>query len=83
MYLCLRTTVDIPDFLLGRVKKRIHTQNMTFRSLVILALERALEEDAEPFRLRDASIGNRGRKTISNDEINQLIDTQRDSNFQR
>lgn len=70
MHLCMRTTIDIPDSLLSRVKNQIHKKKTTFRALVIKALESELAEaDAKPFQLRDASVGKRGRKKVSNSEI--------------
>ncbi|MEC5125185.1 hypothetical protein VSU19_00365 [Verrucomicrobiales bacterium BCK34] len=51
----MRTTVDIPDSLMERAKK--HKGSMTFRPLVISALEKALAEETAPFVLQDASAG--------------------------
>ncbi len=82
MLLCMRTTVDLPDSLMARVKNRTREGNMTFRSLVISALEKTLEEDAEPFTLRDAAVGDSGQETVSADAINQLIDDHRSPEFQ-
>ena len=81
MLLCMRTTVDIPDSLMGRVKSCLIERKLTFRALVISALEQSLQEDSQPFRLRDASVGGNGEK-VSNDTINQVIDSQRESTFQ-
>jgi hypothetical protein len=78
----MRATIDIPDSLLGRVKQRIHKNNMTFRSLAISALERALDEEtSKHFQLRDASVGKDGRNEVSSQDINRLIDEQRESKF--
>lgn len=81
MHLCMRTTIDIPDSLLDRVKQVLQKRKTTFRSVVIAALEKALEEAAIPFVLRDASVGvDRGApaKTVSAKEINHRIDELRD-----
>jgi hypothetical protein len=57
---------------------------MTFRALVIDALERALEEPSRSFRLRDASVGTnaKGSKTLSASSIDRAIDRQRNKPFQ-
>ena len=78
----MRTTVDLPESLMDRVKNRIRERKMTFRSMVISALEKALEEDLKPFHLRDASAGESSRTIISSEEINRHIDEQRNSEFQ-
>lgn len=75
----MRTTIDIPDSLMERAKK--YKGSMTFRSLVISSLERTLEEDAEPFVLRDSSVGGSDDEIVSSREINQHIDSQRDQRF--
>ena len=82
MYLCMRTTIDIPDALMKRVKQRISADNMTFRALVISALESALEEESKTFQLRDASVGDNGSAVVSSLEINEVIDQQRYTGFQ-
>ncbi len=78
----MRTTIDLPESLLIRVKGRIHKQKLTLRSLVISALERILEEDEKPFELRDASVGKLGRDGVPTEEINRRIDEQRVAKFQ-
>ena len=81
MFLCMRTTVDLPDGLLRRVKRRLAERKMTFRSLVISALEQTLAEDSQSFTLRDASIGNPDDTLVSNAAINDAIDAQRNPRF--
>jgi hypothetical protein len=71
---CMRTTVDIPDSLMKRVKKSIQGKNLTFRSVVISALEKSLAEECRPFQLRDASVGEAGRNAVSSEEINRAIE---------
>jgi Arc/MetJ-type ribon-helix-helix transcriptional regulator len=77
----MRTTVDLPDALARRVKHWVAERRTTFRELVILALEQALEEDDRPFRLRDASAGDASSERIPSEAINRAIDNQRDLSF--
>ncbi len=83
MLLCMRTTIDMPDQLLARVRKVTGERNMTFRALVIDALERVLEQNPGEFRLRDASVGKkpRGKSAIGSEAINRAIDAGRDGSF--
>jgi Arc/MetJ family transcription regulator len=76
----MRTTIDIPDTLLERVRPLLAKRNMTLRAVVIDALERLLEPKRTRFTLRDASVGYqpRGDRTISADVINQAIDDMRE-----
>lgn len=55
---------------------------MTFRALVISALEQAVDEEAEPFVLQDASAGASGKVPVSCEAINRAIDNQRATDFQ-
>jgi hypothetical protein len=80
MLLCMRTTVDLPDSLAERIKACLAKRKMTFRGLVIAALEQALRDDPAPFKLRDASVGG-GQRKVSNDEINTEMDAQREPAF--
>ncbi len=85
MLLCMRTTIDLPDSLMERAKRCIAERKLTFRALVISALEQALETSVEPFELRDASAGpanGADGNTISNTKINQAIDAQRATSFE-
>ena len=81
MYLCMRTTIDLPDGLMQKAKSRMHETNQTFRSLVISGLEKLLEENPTSFRLRDASVGPSNATMLTSDEINQAIDAQRENQF--
>jgi len=74
----MRTSIDLPDALLVRIKSRLHEQNITFRALVISALEQTLKEDTNPFQLRDASVGTLSQDPVSAEEINRMIDEQRE-----
>lgn len=57
MHICMRTTVDIPDQLLERVKPILLEKRLTLRSVVVDALERLTRPDETTFQLRDASVG--------------------------
>ena len=82
MLLCMRTTVDLPDILVKRIKALTTEKNITFRSLVITALEKELDEEKFSFVLRDASVGSPTKDPISNEEINRHLDDARDFDFQ-
>lgn len=81
MFLCMRTTVDLPDTLVKRIKYHTANKKISFRSLVITALEKELSAEKKSFRLRDASAGNPEDPIISNNQINQHLDTDRDLDF--
>jgi len=71
----------MPDALFQRAKSVMAKRRMTFRSLVIDALEQALDDQrSERFVLRDASAGYRAdrRGGVSNQSINQAIDASRE-----
>lgn len=57
MLLCMRTTIDLSDQLLARVKKLMQKRNTTLRALVEEGLQRLVDEERvrAPFKLRDAS----------------------------
>ncbi len=83
MLLHMRTTIDLPDSLMKRAKHCIAERKLTFRSLVISALEATLDKEVEPFKLRNAAVGknNTPNNIISNATINDAIDTQRNTSF--
>ena len=83
MLLCMRTTIDLPDPLLKRVRKVLAARNMTLRSLVISALERELCPKPRKFKLREASAGYdpKGRRGVTAEQINRAIDDQRASTW--
>jgi len=77
----MRTTIDMPDALFRRAKTVMAKSGMTFRSLVIDALERALDENrATAFVLREASAGYTVNKKggVSRHAINEAIDENRE-----
>lgn len=74
----MRTSIDLPDSLLERIRPVLASRKMTFRALVIDAVEQALARETPPFRLRDASAGYSGKGAkITSKKINQAIDDQR------
>ena len=79
MLLCMRTTIDMPDRIMRKAKVVMAKRNMTFRALVVDALEKSLNEDHSPFVLRDASAGYdasaNDRRTSA--DINRAIDDNR------
>lgn len=80
----MRTTIDMPDDLLKRVKPLLAERKMTLRALVIDAVERAIETPSSSFRLRDASAGREGNNgEVSAETINRAIDAAREPNFQK
>jgi len=82
MLLFMRTTVDLPDTLVKRIKYHTANKKVTFRSLVITALEKELSAEKKSFRLRDASVGNPEEPITSNQTINQQLNADRDFDFQ-
>jgi hypothetical protein len=83
MHLHMRTTIDVPDDLLKRVRPLLAERKMTFRALVIDAVERAIAVPAVSFRLRDASAGQAGDGTlVSNEAINRAIHEAQEPSFQ-
>jgi hypothetical protein len=58
----MKTTVEIPDSLLGEARKLAARENTTVRALIEEGLRRVLTErkDAGAFRLRKASFGGQG-----------------------
>ena len=82
MHLHMRTTIDVPDDLLKRVKPLLVERKMSFRALVIDAVERAIEVPAASFRLRDASAGQAGDgAAVSSEAINRAINEAREPSF--
>jgi len=75
----MRTTIDVPKELLERARVVMVKRGMTFRALVLDALEQALGAESAPFSLRDASAGTpAGREGgVSPERINEAIEEQR------
>ncbi len=67
----------MPDGLMSRVRKTIARRNMTFRALVVDALEKELQSSPSRFTLRDASVGKNNGALIDVDAVNREIDAQR------
>lgn len=77
-YLCMRTTIDMPDGLFKRAKKAAAERHTTLRMLMVDALERSLNEPPSgSFRLQDAAVGY-GAEKVDAAAINQAIDEQRE-----
>ena len=57
----MKTTIEIPDELYSRVRRRAKQEGRTLRSFVLeglrLSLELGSEDIKEPFRLADRSVG--------------------------
>jgi hypothetical protein len=82
MHVHMRTTIDVPDDLLKRVRLLLAERKMTFRALVIDAVERAIEAPSAAFRLRDASAGHTGTgPAVSSAAVNRAIDAARQPAF--
>lgn len=66
----------MPDMLYRRVKTVMARRGVTFRAMVIDALERSLEEKKPAFVLRDASAGYAAKagNAVSANDINRVID---------
>ncbi len=58
----MKITIDLPDELADAAKAHAASQNVTLRALIERGLRMVLRADpeAEPFRLRDASVGGKG-----------------------
>ena len=68
--------------MLKRVKPLLAERKMTFRALVIDAVERAIEVPVASFRLRDASAGHAGEgPAVSSEAINGAINEAREPAF--
>ena len=76
----MRTTIDIPDPLMKRVKRAAAGRKTTVRMLVLDALERSLADKPKSFKLRDAASGNPSNK-VDAASINRAIDEQREGSF--
>jgi len=77
----MRTTVDLPDKLVKRIKACTAERKVTFRALVVAALEKELAEDQGPFQLRDASAGVTKKSPVPNEVITRHLDASRDFSF--
>lgn len=82
MLMHMRTTIDMPDDLLKRAKPFLAERKMTFRALVIDAVERVISAPPDPFELRDASAGIRSEEgSVSSEAVNRAIDQLREPGF--
>lgn len=72
----------MPDDLLKEVKQLAAERGTTFRAIMIDAVQQSLHRPAKTFSLKDASVGpEMSDMTVSNHDINQAIDAQRESYF--
>ena len=80
MVLCMKTTIDMPDEIMARARRAMAKRHVTFRELVVDALQTSLRDDSPPFVLRDAAAGvSRSRQAgVSSEAINRAIDEQRE-----
>ncbi len=76
-YLCMRTTIDIPEHLMKRAKRVAAQRKTTLRGLMLDALERSLSAKPKLFELRDASVGPE-TPSVNSASINHAIDEMRD-----
>ncbi len=83
MLLCMRTTIDMPDGLMSKVRRVTAERNMTFRALVIDALDKEIRNKPGRFQLRDASAGYETTASVTSDDINRALDEQRDERLFR
>jgi hypothetical protein len=82
MNMHMSITIDVPDDLLKRMKPILAERKMTFRALVIDAVERAIEVPVSTFRLRDAAAGNAtDDMPVTSEAINRAIDEMREPSF--
>lgn len=61
----MKTTVDIPDVLLRRLRKRAVDEGTTLREVLCAAISRFLDsggagKGGKPFRLQDGSVSGKG-----------------------
>ena len=80
-YLCMRTSIDIPDALMERAKRAAARRKTTLRRLVLDALEQSLRESPRRFKLRDAAAGD-PEEVVDAAAINRWIDDQREQDVQ-
>lgn len=79
-YLCMRTTIDIPDALMERAKRAAARRKTSLRRIVLDALEQSLRERAAAFTLRDAAAGE-PPGVVDEDAINRAIDAEHERDF--
>lgn len=70
----------MPNALMLRAKEEVARRGMTFKELVIDAVERALNERPRAFTLRDASAGCQPTQAeaVTADQVNCAIDALRE-----
>lgn len=78
MYLCMRTTIDMPDSLSQQLKRTAADRKTTMRALIVQAVKQSLDAPAARFRLRDATVGQATSHSIDAAAVNQAIDALRE-----
>ena len=82
MHCQMRTTIDVPDDLLKRIRPILADRQMTLRELVINAIERAIKTPPVSFRLRDSLVGYAGDDGgVSSELIDRAINETRMPSF--
>lgn len=81
MFLCMRTTVDMPDKLFRKLKRTAAEKDTTMRELIVDAVSRSLQKPEARFRLRDASVGPKDGSGLDPQATNQAIDQLREPIF--
>jgi hypothetical protein len=54
----MKTTIDIPDALMARIKAKAAKENTTIKQIVVAAIQTGLAtpKGGKPFKLRDCSV---------------------------
>jgi hypothetical protein len=80
----MRTTIDVPDPVLRRLKRMAAARGTTVRALVLEAVDISLRAETPPFALRDASAGpppDGADTAVSAAAVNDAIDGLREGTF--
>jgi len=83
MFLCMRTTVDIPDQLSRKLKRAAAERGTTMRDMILHAVQRELEAPRANFILRDASAGDASGSEADAAAVNEAIDALREPSFRQ
>lgn len=75
MLLCMRTTIDMPDALMRRLKHLAAERKSTLRELIIHSVEQHLDSPSVAFKIRNASVGGPEDNPVSSQQIQKAIST--------
>lgn len=75
MLLCMRTTIDMPDPLMRRLKHLAAERKSTLRDLIIQSVEQHLDSPSVSFKMRNASVGRPKDDSVSSQQIQEAIST--------